>query len=45
VSEEDAAAMTTTTTSRLGQPLKTDDDLKVLEGRYLLSGMLPKLVR
>ena len=29
----------------VGQPLKTDDDLKVLAGRYLFSGMPPKLVR
>jgi hypothetical protein len=28
-----------------GQPLKTDDDLKVLAGRYLFRGNAPKLVR
>jgi len=28
-----------------GRPLKTDDDLKVLAGRYLFHGSAPKLVR
>ena len=28
-----------------GQPPKTDDDLKVLAGRYLFRGSAPKLVR
>jgi hypothetical protein len=28
-----------------GQPLKTDDDLKVFAGRYLCHGSAPKRVR